>query len=104
MLKYSVIAPQLSPGAVRRAARPAAGPDRKQQIDIKDIPIATITQQYLEYMEKARRVDIGPRRGVRLHGGDPDPHQEQDAPAARSAWRPEGEASEEPRQNWWIGC
>jgi segregation and condensation protein A len=31
---------------------------RKQQIDIKDIPIATITGQYLEYMEKAREMDI----------------------------------------------
>ena len=31
---------------------------RKQQIDIKDIPIATITSQYLEYMEKAREMDI----------------------------------------------
>ena len=29
---------------------------RKQQIDIKDIPIATITQQYLEYMDKAREM------------------------------------------------
>src|SRR2546423_9053241 len=31
---------------------------RKQQIDIRDIPIATITSQYLEYMEKAREMDI----------------------------------------------
>jgi segregation and condensation protein A len=31
---------------------------RKQQIDIRDIPIATITAQYLEYMEKARQLDI----------------------------------------------
>ena len=31
---------------------------RKQQIDIKDIPIATITSQYLEYMEKAREMDL----------------------------------------------
>ncbi|HWB87091.1 MAG TPA: segregation/condensation protein A [Bryobacteraceae bacterium] len=31
---------------------------RKQQIDIKNIPIATITSQYLEYMEKAREMDI----------------------------------------------
>ncbi len=31
---------------------------RKQQIDIKDIPIATITAQYLQYMEKAREMDI----------------------------------------------
>ncbi len=31
---------------------------RRQQIDIKDIPIATITAQYLEYMEKARELDF----------------------------------------------
>lgn len=31
---------------------------RKQQIDIKDIPIATITSQYLAYMEQARELDI----------------------------------------------
>ena len=31
---------------------------RKQQIDIRDIPIATITSQYLAYMEKAREMDI----------------------------------------------
>jgi segregation and condensation protein A len=31
---------------------------RKQQIDIRDIPIATITAQYLGYMEKAREMDI----------------------------------------------
>jgi segregation and condensation protein A len=31
---------------------------RSQKIDIKDIPIATITAQYLEYMDKAREMDI----------------------------------------------
>jgi segregation and condensation protein A len=31
---------------------------RRQQIDIKDIPIATITAQYLEFLEKAREMDI----------------------------------------------
>ena len=31
---------------------------RKQQIDIRDIPIATITAQYLEYLERAREMDI----------------------------------------------
>ncbi len=31
---------------------------RKQQIDIKDIPISTITAQYLEYMDHAREMDI----------------------------------------------
>jgi segregation and condensation protein A len=31
---------------------------RKQQIDIRDIPIAAITAQYLEYLDKAREMDI----------------------------------------------
>lgn len=31
---------------------------RKQQIDIRDIPIAKITSQYLEYLEKAREMDL----------------------------------------------
>ena len=31
---------------------------RKQQIDIRDIPISTITAQYLEYLDKARELDI----------------------------------------------
>ena len=31
---------------------------RKQQIDIRDIPIATITQQYLDYVQKAREMDM----------------------------------------------
>lgn len=31
---------------------------RKQQIDIRDIPISTITAQYLEYLEKARETDL----------------------------------------------
>ena len=31
---------------------------RRQQIDIKDIPIATITSQYLAYMEKALEMDM----------------------------------------------
>ncbi len=31
---------------------------RRQQIDISDIPIAKITAQYFEYMEKARQMDI----------------------------------------------
>ena len=31
---------------------------RKQQIDIRDIPIATITAQYLGYLEHAREMDL----------------------------------------------
>ena len=31
---------------------------RKQQVDIRDIPIAMITSQYLAYLDKARELDI----------------------------------------------
>ncbi len=31
---------------------------RRQQIDIRNIPIATITSQYLEYLQKAREMDL----------------------------------------------
>ena len=31
---------------------------RKQQIDIRDIPIATITSQYLAFLEQAREMDL----------------------------------------------
>src|ERR1700751_54935 len=31
---------------------------RRQQIDIRDIPIAMITSQYLAYLDKARELDI----------------------------------------------
>src|SRR3954465_15291041 len=31
---------------------------RRQQVDIKDIPIATITSQYLAYLDKARELDM----------------------------------------------
>ncbi|MGH9662998.1 MAG: segregation/condensation protein A, partial [Bryobacteraceae bacterium] len=31
---------------------------RKQQINIYDIPIARITQQYLDYMQRALEMDI----------------------------------------------
>jgi segregation and condensation protein A len=31
---------------------------RKQQVDIRDIPIATITSQYLTFLEKARELDL----------------------------------------------
>ena len=42
---------------------------RKQQIDIRDIPIARITSQYLAFLEKARELDLdlGARR-EELHG------------------------------------
>ena len=57
---------------------------RKQQIDIHDIPIASITQQYLEYMQNAPWSSTSSERGVRLHGRHPDPHQVAHAAAQRS--------------------
>src|SRR5436853_7406543 len=71
---------------------------RKQQIDICNIPIATITAQYLEYMDKAREMDmdLGAEfvymaatliyiKSKMLLTGDP-------------ARTPEGETTEDPRQ------
>ena len=57
---------------------------RKQDIDIYDIPIARITAQYLTYVEGLKHLDVDVARGVHLHGLFADPHQEQDASAARS--------------------
>src|SRR5213078_3775617 len=83
MLKYSVIAPEFSPGAIRRTARPPAGPDPET------------ADRYQGYPHRHHHPAVpgiygqGPRNGyrpggrVRVHGGDPDPHQEQDAAAAR---------------------
>ena len=60
---------------------------RKQQINIYDIPIAKITAQYLDYMQKAMELDIETQLRFRLHGGDADSYQEPDAVAARSGAR-----------------
>jgi len=77
---------------------------RRQQIDIKDIPIATITQQYLEYMEKAREMDIDLgaefvyMAATLIHIKSKMLLPPRSRPGAR------GEASEDPARNWWIGC
>ena len=62
---------------------------RKNEIDIYDIPIAVITQQYLEYLESHEKPEPGRGRGVSSHGRDPAAHQVQDAPppAGRRAGR-----------------
>jgi segregation and condensation protein A len=49
---------------------------RKQQIDIRDIPIATITNQYLEYLDKAREMDIDLGAVLEAEGAAEDPRQE----------------------------
>ena len=53
---------------------------RKQDIDIYDIPIATITGQFLAYVENLKQSDVD-SAAIHLHGFAVDPHQEQDAAA-----------------------
>ena len=57
---------------------------RKQDIDIYDIPIAKITAQYLAYVEQTEGAGCKRRRRFYLHGCGADPHQVEDAAAARS--------------------
>ena len=57
---------------------------RKQDIDIYDIPIAKITEQYLKYVESMKQLRRGCRGRVHLHRVAADPHQVEDAAAARS--------------------
>ena len=59
---------------------------RKQDIDIYDIPIAKITAQFLAYVNRAEGDGCGRGRGVHLHRFVADPHQVEDAPAARALW------------------
>jgi len=43
---------------LRRSARPALDLIRKQDIDIYDIPIAKITAQFLQYVERMKKFDV----------------------------------------------
>ena len=68
-------------------------------MNIYDIPIALITDQYLQYLD----ADAGaePRRGGRVHGdgGDAHPHQVADADAAARPRDVDGDEDEEdPRE------
>ena len=56
---------------------------RKQNIDIYDIPIARITAQFLDYTPPAEADRRGRGGRVHLHGLAADPHQVEDAAAAR---------------------
>jgi segregation and condensation protein A len=71
---------------------------RKQQIDIKDIPIATITQQYLEYMDKAREMDIDLGAEFVYMAATLIHIKSKMLLPRDPALVPEGEASEDPRQ------
>ena len=71
---------------------------RKQQIDIKDIPIATITTQYLEYLEKAREMDIELGAEFVYMAATLIHIKSKMLLPQDPALQPEGEASEDPRQ------
>ena len=71
---------------------------RKQQIDIKDIPIATITQQYLEYMDKAREMDIDLGAEFVYMAATLIHIKSKMLLPRDPALTPEGEAAEDPRQ------
>ena len=71
---------------------------RKNEVNIYDIPIALITEQYLGYID----ADAGaePRRGGRVpgDGGDADPHQVAHAAAAARSDAGRRRAEEDPRE------
>src|SRR5579864_2277418 len=71
---------------------------RKQQIDIKDIPIATITTQYLEYLEKAREMDIELGAEFVYMAATLIHIKSKMLLPQDPALKPEGEAAEDPRQ------
>jgi segregation and condensation protein A len=71
---------------------------RKQQIDIKDIPIATITQQYLAYMDKAREMDIDLGAEFVYMAATLIHIKSKMLLPRDPALVPEGEAAEDPRQ------
>ena len=71
---------------------------RKQQIDIKDIPIATITSQYLEYLEKAREMDIDLGAEFVYMAATLIHIKSKMLLPSDPALQPEGEEGEDPRQ------
>ena len=55
---------------------------KKHELDIYDIPIALVTQQYLDVSRRDAGAEPRRRRRVPRHGGDADSHQVADAAAA----------------------
>jgi len=46
------------PRGLRGSARPAALPDRRQNLDILDIPLAKLPAQYMQYIEVMRDLQL----------------------------------------------
>ena len=87
ILKSSVVPAELSPRAIRWPAGPAAGPDPEagdQHLRHPHRPDhAAVSGIHAEGRGDGYRAE----RGIRLHGGDADPHQVAHAAAARSGAR-----------------
>ena len=56
---------------------------RKKKIDIHDIPIAVITREYLDYLDRKERINLDREAEFLLDGRPPHLHQVPDAPAPR---------------------
>ena len=77
---------------------------RKQQIDIRDIPIATITSQYLEYLEKAREMDMDLGAEFVYMAATLIHIKSKMLLPRDPALENEGETRKIPGRNWWTGC
>ena len=55
----------------------------KNKIDIYDIPIVEITNQYMEYIRQMEREDLNIMKRVPCDGGNAPGHQVPDAPSER---------------------
>ena len=63
---------------------------KKNEVNIYDIPIALITQQYLDTIQLMQELESRHRGRVPRHGGDAHPHQVEDAAAAARDGRRRG--------------
>jgi len=71
---------------------------RRQQIDIRDIPIATITAQYLAYLDKAREMDLDVNAEFVFMAATLIHIKSRMLLPVDPALRKEGEAEEDPRE------
>src|SRR5436305_5499080 len=87
ILKISVLTAEFSPGTLRWAARSAAGPDPEAGNRYLRYPHRADHRAIYRVHAEGRRDEHRAQRRVRLHGGDADPYQIQNAAAARSGAR-----------------
>ena len=84
------------------AAGPPAVPDQGTRGGyLRPSPISLVTQQYLQYLELLKLLDLEVGQRVPAHGGDAVAHQVEDAPCPR---RPEEEEDEARRPAGGNSC